>query len=83
MHLYHNVYQLWRLLGRKDCDEGAEECIHWDILDSIKEHLWCKQPSAPPEVEQRWSPANAPRPDPQAELTARNCATYERFVTPK
>ena len=78
--LYWDIYQLQWLPRRSYCKEGTEKCIHQEVLDSIKECLWCKQPSALPEVEQKWRPANAHRPDPQAEFTAMHCATYEQFA---
>ena len=60
-----------------------EKCICQEILDSIKECLWLKQPSTLPETEQRWRPAGAPRPDPPTEFIAANCATYEQFTAMK
>ena len=40
--IYQDVYQLWRLLGKMLCDEETEACICQEMLDSVKEHLWCK-----------------------------------------
>ena len=42
MDLYHDVYQLQRLLGKMFCDEEMKACIHQEILDSVKECLQCK-----------------------------------------
>ena len=58
-----------------------EEHICQEILDSIKECLWNKQPSTLLEAEQRWRLANAHRPDPQAEFAAMHHTTYEQFAT--
>ena len=41
--LYHDVYQLQRLPGKMLCDKEMEACICQEILDSVKEFLWCKQ----------------------------------------
>ena len=37
MDLYHNVYQLQRLLGKICSDEEMEVCICQEIMDSVKE----------------------------------------------
>ena len=82
--LYHDVYQLWRLLGKILCDEETEACIHQEILDSVKECLPCKWLSTLPGEEPRWSPADASLgSNPQAKFNARNCATYDRFMDVK
>ena len=65
------------------CDEEMEAHIHQEILDSVKECLWCKQLSALLGEEPRWSPAGISGLDPQAKFNARNCATYDRFVDVK
>ena len=78
--LYWDIYQLWRLPVRSHCKEGMEEHIHQEVLDSIKEFLWHKQLSTLPEAEQKQRPANAHRPDPQAEFAATHCAIYEQFA---
>ena len=49
--LYHDVYQLWRLLRGSWCKEATEECLHKEVLDSIKECLYLKWPSVQPEEE--------------------------------
>ena len=81
--LYHDVYQLWRLQGRICCDERTEECICQDILDSIKECLWCKQLSMLPEAEQIQSSAGTPSPSPHTKFIPMNHANYERFTAIK
>ena len=81
--LYHNVYQLWRLPGRMFCDEETEACICQEILDSVKECLWCKQLSALLGEEPGQSPPNVPRLNPQAEFNTRNYATYDSFMDVK
>ena len=40
--IYWDVYLLQRSHGELPCDEKTEEFLHQEILDSIKEHLWCK-----------------------------------------
>ena len=78
--LYCDVYQLRKLPGRMLCDEEMEAHIHQEILDSVKECLWCKQLSTQPAEELRQSPASIPRINPQAYFQARNCTTYNRFM---
>ena len=78
--LYHDVYQLGSLLGKICCDEEMEVCICQEVMDSVKEYLWCKQLSTLPGVDLRWSPVDIPRLDPQAKFDARNCTTYDRFM---
>ena len=58
--LYRDMYQLCRLLMRGRCEEGMEEHLCQEILESIKEHLQLKQPSTPPEAEQKQFSANTP-----------------------
>ena len=77
--LYWDVYQLQRLPTRSCCEEGMEQHLHQEVLDSIKEHLWHKWLSALLEAEQKWRPVNAHRPDPQVEFAAMHHATYEQF----
>ena len=78
--LYCDVYQLWRPLGKICCSKETKECIHQDILDSIKECLWSRWPFMLLEAEQRQSLVGAPIPSPQAEFMARTHATYDRFM---
>ena len=54
--VYNDISQLWRFPGKSPCDEEMEEHLCWEILDSIKEHLWCKQNPALPE-EPRFPPS--------------------------
>ena len=49
--LYWDVYQLLRLPRRGCCEKATMECLHKDILDSLKECLRLKWPSAQPEGE--------------------------------
>ena len=78
--LYCDVYQLQRLLGKIYCDMETEACICQEIMDSVKECIWHEWPSALPEAELRWSPANIPRLDSQVEFNTRNHATYDRSM---
>ena len=78
-----DVYQLWRLPKRGWCKEAMEECLWGEVLESIKECLWLKWPSAQPEVEQKWFPADASWPDPPTEFVAANCSTCEKFAAMK
>ena len=71
-YLHWDVYQLQRLPERGQCKEATKECLHKEILDSIKEHLWLKQPSAQLEGKQRQLPAGIPQPDPCTEFAAAN-----------
>ena len=48
--LYQDVYQLWRLPRKGQCEEAMEECFCLEVLDSIKEHLELNWLSAQPEV---------------------------------
>ena len=65
-----NVYQLQRLPRRGQWEKVTKECLHNSFLDSLKECLWPKWPSAQPEGEHRQIPANVPWPDPQLEFAA-------------
>ena len=49
--IYNDVYQLQKLPGRSPCDKETGERICWEILDSVKEHLWCGWVPAQPEEE--------------------------------
>ena len=64
-------------------EEAMEECLHKEVLDSIKEHLWFKQPSAQPEAEQKQLPADPSWHDSCTEFAAANCSMYEKFATMK
>ena len=70
--MYQDVDQLQRLPGRGQCEEAIEECVCKEILNSIKECLWLKQPSTQPEGEWRQLLANVPQPDPCMEFAAAN-----------
>ena len=63
------------------CWGRREEHICQEVLDSIKECLWCKQLSTLPEAEQKWRLADACRPNPQAECAAVHHTTHEQFAT--
>ena len=75
-----DIYQLCRLPRRGQCKKATEECLHREVLGSIKECIWLKQPSAQWEREQQQLPADAPQPDPHTEFAATNCSTYEKFA---
>ena len=77
--IYCNVYQLCRLPGTMPGDEEMEAHLCQEILDSIKECLQCKQVPALLGEEPSWHPVGIPRLDPQADSSARNYATYDRF----
>ena len=81
--LYCDVYQLQRLLGKILCDKEMGACICQEILDSVKEHLWCKWLSTLLGADPRQSQTDIPRLDLQVEFNARNCATYDRFMDVK
>ena len=78
--LYWEVYQLHWLHRRGEFDEAMEDLIQQEILDSVKECLWCKLSSALPEAKPRQSLADIPRLDLQAEFNPSTCATYDRFM---
>ena len=40
--IYLNVYQLQRLPGKMLCGKDMEEHICQEIMDSVKECLWCR-----------------------------------------
>ena len=71
--LYQEVYQLKRAPGMVLCDLEMEEENHWEILDSLKEHLQCRWGSALPEEEPRQGlfGARTQRMTSQAEFHAR------------
>ena len=79
--LYQDTYQLQSLPRRRCHEEGMEEHIYQEFLDSNKEHLWYKWPSTLLEAEQKQRPVDACRPNPQAEFAAVQHATYEWFAT--
>ena len=81
--LYHDVYQLQRLLGKICCDKVMKARICQEIINSDKEHLLHKHPFALLEAEPRQSPADIHRLNPQPEFNARNHATYDRFMGSK
>ena len=81
--LYWDVHKLQRLPRRGQPEEATKECLHQDILDSLKECLQLKWLSAQPE-EWCWQmPANVTQPDAQSECVAANCHTYEGFTALK
>ena len=51
--IYNEVYQICRLPRRSPCNDGAGERICQEILDWVKEHLWCRWHSAQLEEEPR------------------------------
>ena len=75
--LYWDMYQLWRLPRRGWCKEGTNGCLCKEILDSIKECLQLKWPSAQPEGKWRQLPASVPQPDPHMDFDAANCSMFE------
>ena len=77
--IYHDMYQLQRLHGKMFCDEEMEKYICQEILDSVKEHLWCRWVPRWLGEEPQWNPAGIPRLDCQADYSIRNHATYDRF----
>ena len=78
--MYWDVYQLYRLPGRGQCEEAIEEQLCKEVLDSINDCLWLKWPPTQPEREWTQLSANAPQPDPHRTLTAMNLSTYEKFA---
>ena len=52
-----------------------QERIHQEIMDSIKECIWCRWVSAQLEEEPKWSPTGTSKMDAQAKFQARTCAT--------
>ena len=56
-----------------------EEHLHQEVLDSVKECLWCKWIPVLLREELSWHPTSAPRHNPQADYSTRNHATYDRF----
>ena len=73
--IYWDVYQLQRLLGKMPCDTVTEECLHQEMLNSIKECLWHKQDPAPPEESK--CPASTPGMNPQADYSTQDCTNYD------
>ena len=76
--LYQDMYQLWKLPRRGQCEEAMEECLCLEVLDSIKECLWLKWPSTKPDVEQKQLLA-----DLYTEFAAANHNTCEKSTTMK
>ena len=76
---YCDMYQLWRLLGELPCDDETEEVLCQEILDSIKECLWCM--GVPTLLGEGLSqyPAGTSWCNPQTNYSARIHATYDRF----
>ena len=66
--LYQDVYPLQQLPRGSHCEEGMEEHLCQEVLDSNKECLWHKRPSTLPEAEQKWRLADVHRPDPRLSL---------------
>ena len=66
--------------GRGQCEKAIEECLHKEVLDSIKECLWFKQPPTLLETEQKQLLADASWPDSCMEFTALNHNMYEKFA---
>ena len=81
--LYQDVYQLQRLPRRGQWENTTKKCLCEDILDSLKECLWLKQPSAQPQERHRQMPANITWPDGQLEFVVANPHIYEEFMALK
>ena len=81
--LYQDVYHLWRLLGRGWWEEAIKEHLCYDVLNSLKECLWLKWPSAQPEEQCKQVPANGPWPDAQLEFVTASHHTYEECIALK
>ena len=60
--IYHDVYQLWWLLGKLPCDAEMEDHLCQEILDSIKECFWHEQDPTLLEERLSWCPTSTPRP---------------------
>ena len=78
--LYWDDYQLCRLPGWGRCKEAAEEWLHKEDLDSIKECLRLKWPPTQQEKQQMQLLANTPRPDSHTVFAAMNHKTYEEMI---
>ena len=74
--LYHEVYQLKRSPGEVPCSADAMEETHMEILEALRECLWCRQGPAQPERETRWDTSRIPA---QVEFHAQVQATYDYF----
>ena len=81
--LYQDIYQLQRLPRTGQCKEANKECLHKEILHSIKECFQLKQLSIQPEEEWRQFLADIPQPDPCTEFGAANHHKYEEFTATK
>ena len=77
--VYNEVYQLKRAPGAEPCDTETVENICQEILDSINEHLHCRQDHAQPMEEPGWRSTSTSRPDPQPKFQRKTCATYVHF----
>ena len=69
--IYNDIYQLQRSPWRSPCDDETGEKICQEILDSIKECLWCRWVPTQPEEEPMWSPTSTSETDGQAKFQAR------------
>ena len=76
MALYHQVYQLKRNPREVPCSEDTKEEICLEILETLKEHLQCRQGSAQLERESRQRTSRMPA---QAEFHTQVQAAYDCF----
>ena len=74
--IYNDIYQMRRSPRRSPCNEEAGERIHQEILDTIKEGLWCRWVSAQPDEELKQTPTGPSKTDAQTEFQAKAHATY-------
>ena len=74
-NLYQEVYQLKRTLGLVPGDQDVADQIHQEILNSLKEHIWCRQSPTQPEEPS----GHRSRKPAQAEFLNQNKATWDHF----
>ena len=75
----NKVYQLQKLPRWSPCDRETEEQVCKEILDSVKECLWCRQDPTQLEGESKWSHASTSKMDAQVEFQAKTHATYNHY----
>ena len=74
-NLYQEVYQLKRTPGLVPVDQEVADCIHQEILDLLKEHMWHRQ--SPAQLEEPLG--HRSRKSAQAEFHSQNKATWDHF----
>ena len=80
MGIYHQVYQLRRKPREVPCSQDTAEETHMEILEMLKEHLWCMWGSTQPEEpRQRPTGARSTRTPAQAAFHAQLQVTYDHF----